>query len=199
LIRPAFAPPPAAPADADTLDVASRRLLGALQYVATHPFLRYCRIAVLTQGVGASAALAAMATRPELVRHRLHALSVCQPAALSPAGDVAAFAAQAARIVGTRTPLLVCDTQDSGETGGVGYAVHDAWRSAGGRATLVHVRGYPVYGRARRFDGSRYFGEVPSALLELLRTLRTPLTQRQRPLGHGVSRSASSPMLTGAS
>ena len=59
---------------------AAAKLLAVLSYVAKHKVLKYCKIVLLTQGIGASAAIIAMGRAPLLFSERVKAMSVCQPA-----------------------------------------------------------------------------------------------------------------------
>ena len=71
----ATARPSGAAADAYT-----RYLLAALEHAARHPRLRYCRIALFAQGVGASATLRAFSRAPAAFEARLKCLVLCEPA-----------------------------------------------------------------------------------------------------------------------
>ena len=55
----------------DQGEVATASLLAVLDYVASHQMLRYCRIALFTQGVGATAAFIAAQRAPDRVENRV--------------------------------------------------------------------------------------------------------------------------------
>lgn len=80
----------------------------------------------------------------------------------------------AAAAVGKGTLSEASIITEGGEAAGsrahgtVAQRLHSAWRAAGGCSKLRGVWGYPYYGRSRRFDGSRYFGDEPNDLLEVV-------------------------------
>ena len=61
-------------------EAATAYLLSALDYVAAHPTLRYCRISLFAQGVGATAALVALQRAPTRFDNRLKVIAACEPA-----------------------------------------------------------------------------------------------------------------------
>lgn len=71
-------------------------------------------------------------------------------------------------------PLFISDAVENSEGQSTARELHEAWEAAGGQAKLVHAEGYPLYGKARRFDGTRFFGEQPNELLEFLRNPPKP-------------------------
>ena len=64
----------------DQGEVATASLLAVLDYVASHQMLRYCRIALFTQGVGATAAFIAAQRAPDRVENRVKVIVACEPA-----------------------------------------------------------------------------------------------------------------------
>jgi len=65
------------------VQVAIARLRAALVYIASHRKFRYCKVALLTQGLSASAAFAAMSVAPSDFDFPLKALCVTDPAPLN--------------------------------------------------------------------------------------------------------------------
>ena len=60
-------------------EAATAHLLTVLDYVASHPSLRYCRIAHFAQGVGATAAFVASYRAPSTFENRLKVIVACEP------------------------------------------------------------------------------------------------------------------------
>lgn len=64
---------------ADEGETATSQLLAALEYVQNHRRLRYCRITLFAQGVGATASYAAMDRAPGLFEYRMRSQVLCEP------------------------------------------------------------------------------------------------------------------------
>ena len=158
-------------------------LRAALTYAASHRVFKYCQVVVLSQGVGAGAALRALAAAPDAFAHRIRCLSLCQPAE-TPKSDLVdeCISSLAGSHALRGIKLLLSEAAPSAEDGGgegapppasrdpqtLAQRLRSAWRRGGGSAKLLSASGYPLYGRARRFDGSRFFGEEPEAMLEVV-------------------------------
>ena len=56
------------------------KLRAAMAYCSQHKLLRYCRVSLVTQGTGASAALMAMHDYPQELNDRVRVISACEPA-----------------------------------------------------------------------------------------------------------------------
>jgi Ca2+-binding EF-hand superfamily protein/pimeloyl-ACP methyl ester carboxylesterase len=144
-------------------------LLGAMDHVGTHRSFKYCKIALMAQGVGAAAAFVAMSRHPEVFDNRVLAISACQPAAVDgPAFDELLNT----HVPRCKVPTLLSHsdvnathylTDTSVAESKVADAIHDAL-DASVPKHVVEVSDAPLYGAARRFDGSQYFGDNPQVL-----------------------------------
>ena len=163
-------------------------LLAAMDYVGQHRSFKYCKIALMAQGVGAAAAFLAVSHNPELFEGRVRVISACQPAAIDGPAWEELLSTHVPRC---RIPTLISHAdvdarhleKDDHEYK-IAQAVHAALDEAVPKE-IVEVKGYPLYGKARRFDGSQYFGEHPDSLafLEEKETEKTGST-RKAPWAH---------------
>ncbi len=182
-------------------------LCACLDYVSAHHSFRYSRIALLAQGVGASAALKALATEGARLDGRLGALVASQPAAIDGLLDVYAPACRVPTLLAHAEPAHRALDASSAEHR-LEHSLADVLARGGVDARLVVAQPvirpwtpawattYPLYGAARRFDASHLYGDQPHLLLDFLhehvgagarqgsprpRTPRRPTTPRAAP------------------
>ena len=139
-------------------------LHAAMAYVGAHRSFRYCKVAVLAQGVAAAAAFVALAREPELFEGRLRVIGACQPAAIDGPEWERLFSEH---VPACRVPVFVShaaiEARDLDESDHE-YKVAQSYHAALAEATpkgILEVRGYPLFGTARRFDGAQYMGDFP--------------------------------------
>jgi len=154
-------------------DAELAKLRAAVDYCREHRLLRYCRISLLTQGTGASAALRAVHDFREEF-DGVKVISACEPA-----GDPGLRDAVLARYAPQCTvPIIFLD--------GSGTAAEQLpqllppfpqrpmTQQVARRlpATVPHhvviAHNYPLAGNARRLEGLRYFGDYPEKLIPFL-------------------------------
>ena len=152
------------------------RLRAVMAYVAAHRKLRYCRCALVTQGTGASAAFMALHSHPEAFDYRVRALSACQPAGV----DELKEALLSEYAPACTLPVLLSDKQatrpntPSSVLSGDGRPKTPAALKVqrmlpdATPSERIEVQNYPLYGKSRRFEGSRFFGDNPKQLLAFL-------------------------------
>lgn len=155
------------------------KLEAVLDYIESHRSFRYCRVAFLGQGVGATAMMklvadsemAANATTPSLSLFRVRSIIASQPAPMEGLLDAVA--------PNCHVPMMLVHADDGlQETSEIAMSVHAALPAAapaapfgtGDKEVLTIPRGgVPLYGRAKRFDGASYWGLHPGPLLAFLR------------------------------
>jgi len=138
-------------------EVALCQLRAAFAYVESHAKFRYCQVAVLAQGAGASACIQAAAEQSPLFA-RLSAISVCQPVGIM---DLISK-----HVPASRTPMLLSYAEEQSP-----HIPTEIIRARAEECPLKVVAippGYPLYGKARRYRGDAYFAEMPAPLLDFL-------------------------------
>ena len=147
-----------------------------MAYVAAHRKLRYCRCALVTQGTGASAAFMALHSHPEAFDYRVRALSACQPAGV----DELKEALLSEYAPACTLPVLLSDKQATRPSTPSSVLSGDGRPKTPAAVKVqrmlpeatpserIEVNNYPLYGKARRFEGSRFFGDHPKQLLSFL-------------------------------
>ena len=153
---------PLAVGGVQTGELQEQYLLAAMEYAASHHSFRYCKIALMAQGVGATAALLAMSKHPEMFEGRVRAVSVCQPAELE---GTTMDELLTVHVPQHNIPTLL-SRAESGikhiSTINHEYMTAEKIHQALGESVpkeLIEVSNYPLFGKARRFDGSQFFGD----------------------------------------
>ena len=165
---------------------ADSKLRAALAFVGSDRSLRYCKIALLAQGPAATAALVAMSVDPALLEYRVRALSVCQPAPLRLTNPIAMGVSLDQHAYNASMPTLLSYASGSPANEKLALEVDAALASAGEQTPAIAVDtgdSYELFGAAQRFDGAKYFGEHPEALLEFL---RAHVKRPERPTGEAL-------------
>lgn len=166
------------------------KLRAAFAYIRAHRSFRYCRVALLAQGAGASAAFVAIGRHPEEFEYRLRTVAAFEPG--SGGADHAALPTLlAARPSNreTRDALRGYFNKDAkAETSSMsrlasrlrGADAEVSWaQGAVALQASLNERGtpvehlevpieYPDYGRAHRAHGRAFFTEHKGALLQFL-------------------------------
>ena len=132
-------------------DATQAYLLAALEHLARHRSLRYCKVSLIAQGVGASASLQALSRYPSAFEQRLKALVVCDPA--PPEAD---SVGEAEALVGEVTAAVHAQ-------------VDKIWHA---QAPGPGRRGAPRFGGSRGRSGRRSAGRARSRQ-DLARRVRT--------------------------
>lgn len=153
---------PLAVGGVQTGELQQEYLLAAMDYVSEHRSFKYCKIALMAQGVGAAAAFVAISKNPELFEGRVRVISACQPAELD--------GTTMEELLTTHVPRCNIPTLLSRAESGVKHIatinheymtakkIHDALGESVPK-DLIEVSDYPLFGKARRFDGAQFFGD----------------------------------------
>ena len=153
------------------------KLKAIMTHIAGHRKLRYCKVALLTQGVGGAAAIRyASDASPgsDDLLSRLCCLSVSQPS-----GDPALLAqVELEAAPRCRVPIFLSHLDDK---------AHDALPRV--ISTILRARGVdteslavprhaiPTYGTGRRFQAERLFGSNPEGLIQFIDTAASKMAQ----------------------
>jgi len=137
--------------------VALSQLRAAFEYVEHHAKFRYCHVAILAQGAGASASIQAAAEHSPLFA-RLSAISVSQPVGIM---DLISK-----HVPASRTPMLLSYAEE--QSSHIPMEIIRAHAEECPLEVVAIPPGYPLYGKARRYRGDAYFAEKPSPLLSFL-------------------------------
>ena len=175
-------------------DTEAARLRSTMDYVAAHRKLRYCKCVLVTQGTGASAAFKALHDHPESFEYVVRAISACQPSGADELQEavIGEYAPQCS------LPVMLSHAPVPPPSAGslrrglrpvtphtikVGRAFPE-----GTPKQTVEVFNYPVYGRKKRFEGTRYFGDHPNRLMNFLdEHAKAPCPSRTTPLRTSAS------------
>lgn len=165
------------------------KLRAAMAYCSQHKLLRYCRVSLVTQGTGASAALMAMHDYSHELSDRVRVISACEPA-----GDEGLLDAVLTRYAPQCTvPVLLLGQPAAATTHPEAWddklpplpQVPMAQQVAKRLPTAVPSRvvmahNYPLVGKARRIEGSRFFGDYPEKLIPFLHDHSCSLAVKSR-------------------
>ena len=147
----------------------SKKLAASLELISTHRKLRYCKVAILTQGPAASAAIACMSSMPEAFDYRVRVLSACQPAPVKGMGSpVFGDLTLAQHAKSVAIPTFVSYATEEPRAMQVAKDVAANIEAGGVPTAVMPVSGQTLYGQAARFDGLGYFATAPEELLEFL-------------------------------
>ena len=186
-----------------TGEVEAARLREAMDYVKTHRKFRYCKVALVTQGTGASAAFKALAENPEKFDYVVRSISACQPSGMDELMEAVVndYAPKC------KLPVILSHAPVSMSSGGVGVDGRPRLRPMTpatikvGRAIpeetptqTLDVWNYPLRGPSKRFEGTRYFGDHPTKLIGFLDENARP-PPRRRKVGKTLAPSASAPTM----
>lgn len=167
------------------------KLRAVMQHVSADRKLRYCRCALVTQGTGASAAFKAMTEHPDSFDYVVKAISACQPGGVESLQEalVTKYAPNCS------LPVLLSHAprvpSAEGRARPITPAVVKFSRAIPEKTPqqTIEVNNYPLYGKAKRFEGSHYFGDNPNKLLGFL-------GEHTKPPRRSLMPSASAPTLT---
>lgn len=147
---------------ASTADTHGACLLAALEHIARHRALRYCRLSLFAHGVGASASLVAISRAPSIFESRLHAMVLVEPV------DVDGLLTRCVPLCKTPTLLVASDGEDA-PAGALALEIARAMDSIGTPCDLL-LAGAEDVSSAGDLDALDFLVERAAPLSRFLRS-----------------------------